>query len=119
MQAILIINGVDFTPYLRSSGLQQMEVSRQGRRVVDLDGTAYQAEIIKRGISVGLVDLRDTAWYKLIAALRDRPATVRYIDDRMGDCTKLFYITGPTAAAKTVRGGHTWFTGGTFELEEK
>lgn len=119
MEAILIINGVDFTPWLRSGGLQQTEVIRQGRTVVGLDGTAYRAEIVKRGISVGLVELRDGTWYRLAAALQGRPAVVRYIDDRLGDCTKRFYITGPTAAAKTVRGGHTYFTGGSFELEEK
>ena len=119
MEAILIINNVDFTPYLRSGGLQQTEVSRQSRSVVDLNGTAYRSEIIKRGISVGLVELRDTTWYRLVDALQDRPAAVRYIDDRLGDCVKWFYVSGPTATAKTVRGGHTYFTGGTFELEEK
>lgn len=119
MRAILVINNVDFTPYLRSGGLQQTEVIRQGRSVVDLNGTAYRAEIVKRGISVGLVDMRDVIWYKLAAALRDRPAAVRYIDDRLGETTRLFYIAGPTSAAKTVRGGHTYFTGGSFELEEK
>lgn len=119
MEAILIINDVDFTKYLRSGGLQQTEVSRQSRSVADLNGVSYRAEIIKRGISVGLVELRDTTWYRLAAALQDRPAAVRYIDDRLGECVKWFYVIGPTAAAKTVRGGHTYFTGGTFTMEEK
>lgn len=119
MQAILVVNGTDFTPWLRSGGLQQTEIVRQGRTVVDLNGVAYRSEIVKRGISVGLVELRDGTWYRLVDALKERPAVVRYIDDRLGDCTKRFYVTGPTAAAKTVRGGHTYFTGGSFELEEK
>lgn len=119
MEAILIINNVDFTPWLRSGGLQQTEIVRQGRSVVALDGTEYRSEIIKRGIAVSLVELRDVTWYRLMDALRVRPATVRYIDDRLGDVTKLLYVTGPIAAAKTVRGGHTYFTGGSFELEEK
>lgn len=55
----------------------------------------------------------------LAEALKERPAVVRYIDDRLGDCTKRFYITGPTAAARTVRGGHTYFQGASFTLEEK
>ena len=48
-----------------------------------------------------------------------RPATVRYIDDALGDTTRLFYVSGPSAAAKTVRGGHTYFQGASFTLEEK
>lgn len=119
MRAILIINGVDFTPWLQSGGLQQMEITRRGRSIVDLNGTEYRDEIIKRAIAASLIELRDTTWYKLIAALRTRPATVRYIDDDLGDVTKRFYISGPTAAAKTVRGGHTYFSGGTLSLEEK
>lgn len=119
MKAILIINGTDFSPWLQSGGLQQMETIRRGRSVVDLNGTEYRDEIIKRAITVALIEMKDTVWYKLIAALRPRPAAVRYIDDDLGDVTKIFYISGPTAAAKTVRGGHTYFTGGTFSLEEK
>lgn len=119
MKAILIINGTDFSPWLQSDGLQQMELVRRGRSMVDLNGTEYRDEVIKRAISVSLIEMRDTTWYKLTAALRPRPAAVRYIDDGLGDVTKLFYISGPTAAAKTVRGGHTYFTGGTLSLEEK
>ncbi len=119
MRAILIINNVDFSPYLRSEGLVQTEITRQGREVVDLNGTSYRAGIIKRGISAELVEVRDEVWYRLIGALRERPVQVRYIDDRLGDVTKTFYVTGPSGAAKTVRGGHTWFSGGSFELEEK
>lgn len=119
MEAILIVNDVDFTPYLCSGGLQQTEVVRQGRGMVDLNGTAHRTEIVKRGISVGLVEVRDKTWYQLVDALQTRPATVRYIDDLLGDVAKLFYITGPTASAKTVRGGHTYFSGGSFGLEEK
>ena len=119
MRAILIINGVDFTPWLRSGGLQQTAIARQGRSVVALDGTAYRAEIIKRGLSVGLIDMKDTAWRRMLEALRDRPVQARYMDDRMGEAVKTFYVVGPTAAAQAVRGGHTYFTGGSFELEEK
>ena len=119
MQAILIINGVDFTPWLLAGGLQQTEVPRLSRSVVTLDGVSHKQEIIKRGIAVSLVELRDNTWYRLQAALRTRPAQVRYIDDALGDTTRLFYAGGLTAAAKTVRGGHTYFQGGSFTLEEK
>ena len=114
MRAILIINNVDFTPWLRSGGLHQTEIVRGGG-----GGTEYRSEIIKRGISVSLVELRDVTWYRLQDALKTRPATVRYIDDRLGETVRQFYVGGPTAAAKTVRGGHTYFSGGAFSLEEK
>lgn len=119
MEVILTVNDVEFTPYLRSGGLQQTEVIRQGRSVVDLDGAVHRIETVKRGISVGLVELRDVTWYRLVDALRKRPAVVRYIDDQLGEVVKQFYVTGPAAAARTVQGGNTYFTGGTFELEEK
>lgn len=119
MRAILIINGVDFGPYLRSEGLTQTEITRRGRSVVTLDGTEYRNEIVKRSIAVSLVELRDKTWYRLASALNTRPASVRYIDDRYGDNTRLFYVSGLTSAAKTVRGGNTYFSGIAFQLEEK
>ena len=119
MRAILIINGIDFGPDLRSEGLIQTEITRQGRAVVDLNGTSYRAGIIKRGISAELVEVRDEVWYRLAAALRERPVQVRYIHDRLGEVVKTFYVSGPSAAARTVRGRHTWFSNVSFELEEK
>lgn len=119
MEAILIINGVDFTPWLLAGGLQQTEVPRLSRSIVTLDGVSHRQEVVKRGLAVSLVELRDTTWRRLRAALQTRPALVRYIDDAYGDTTRLFYVSGPAAAAKTVRGGHTWFQGASFTLEEK
>lgn len=119
MEAKLIINGTDFSPWLLEGGLQQTEVVRLGRSVVTLDGTAHRQETVRRGLSVSLVELRDGTWYRLLDALQIRPAAVRYIDDRLGDTTKLFYVSAPTAAAKTVRGGHTYFQGASFTLEER
>ena len=119
MKAILIINGVDFSPWLLSGGLQQTEVPRLARSVVTLDGVSHQQSVVKRGITASMVEMRDTTWYRLADALKTRPAVVRYIDDRYGDTTRLFYVSNPTASAKTVRGGHTYFQGGSFTLEEK
>lgn len=119
MEAILIINGVDFTPWLLAGGLQQTEIPRLQRSVITLDGVSHRQEVIKRGIAVSLVELRDGTWYRLRSALQTRPATVRYIDDVYGDTARLFYVSGPTAAAKTVRGGHTYFQGVSFSLEER
>ena len=109
MQAKLIINGEDFSPWLRENGLQQTEIVRQGRSVVALDGTEYRGEVRKR----------DTTWQRLQTALRARPALVAYVDDSAGPAQGLFYVSGLTASAKTVRGGHTYFSGGAFTLEER
>ena len=119
MQAKLIINGEDFSPWLRENGLQQTEIVRQGRSVVALDGTEYRGEVRKRGISASLVEVRDTTWQRLQTALRARPALVAYVDDSAGPAQGLFYVSGLTASAETVRGGHTYFSGGAFTLEER
>ena len=119
MQAKLKINGVDFSPWLKENGLQQTEIVRQGSGIVTMDGMLHQTQIIKRGISAALVELRDVTWYRLMEALRTRPATVEYIDDEKGERSAVFYVTSPTATAKTVRGGITYFSGGTFSLEER
>ena len=119
MEAILIVNGVDFSPWLLAGGLQQTEVVRLSRGVVTLDGVSHRQEVVKRGIAVSLVELREGTWYRLLAALRTRPAQVRYVDDALGDTTRQFYVSGPSATAKTVRGGHTYFQGASFTLEEK
>lgn len=117
MEAKLTVNGVDFAPWLKENGLRQTEVLRKGRSVVTLDGTEHRAGIVKRHISASLVELRDETWCRLLAALQDRPAQVRYLDDSAGETQGLFHVSNPSASAKTVRGGHTYFSGGTFELE--
>ena len=119
MQAKLKINGVDFTPWLKEDGIQQTEIVRQGTSIVTMDGMLHQTQVVKRGMYVNLVELRDVTWYQLTGALRTRPATVEYIDDEKGERSATFYVTSPTATAKTVRGGITFFSGGTFSLEER
>ena len=119
MRAKLIINCVDFTPWVLEEGLEQYEILRQERSVVTLDGVDYRSSSVKRGMSVSLTRMKDDTWRRLLSALEVRPVQAQYADDRLGVCTKLFYVSGPSAAAKTVRGGHTYFSGGSFELEEK
>lgn len=118
MEAKLTINGEDFAPWLKEGGLRQTEVIRKGRSIVTLDGTDHRAGIVKRHISASLVELRDETWYRLLAALQDRPAQVGYLDDSAGETQRLFHVSNPVASAKTVRGGHTYFSGATLELEE-
>ena len=119
MKAKLIINGLDISRVIRENGLKQSEIQRLGRSVITLDGTLYQTQTVKRRLDVGLVNLRDDGWYAVEQALATRPASVTYLDDSLGERTALFYVVSPTAAAKTVRGSHTWFGGISFALEER
>ena len=69
MQAKLIINGVDFTPWILEEGMEQYELTRQERSVVGLDGIDYRSWVAKRGISVSLTRMKDTTWHSLLDAL--------------------------------------------------
>lgn len=115
----LTINGTDFTQWLAEEGLTIGEEVRQSSEVVALSGVLYRAEIVKRSISVSLVELRDVTWRKLLDALQDRPAKVTYTDDLQGEKTALFWVSSPEATAKTVRGGITYYSGISFELTER
>ncbi len=118
MQVFMEINGLDITGAIKEDGITQSEFTRASRQVVTLSGHMEQSEVRKRRISVQLMEMRDSYWYAICAALNTRPVTVRYIDDATGESTKLFHVTSPTASAKTVTGGNTYFRGGSFTLEE-
>lgn len=119
MRVKLRINGVDFSPWILEEGLEQYEIPRQSRSVVCLDGVEYRTEIIKRGIRVSLTRMRDETWLRMLEALRARPARVEYIDETWGDTSRLFWVSSPQAATRAVRGNTTYFTGGSFTLEER
>lgn len=119
MRAKLIINGVDFTPWVLEEGLEQYEILRQERSVVTLDGVDYRSSAVKRGMSVSLTRMKDDTWHRLLGALRTRPVRVEYVDDLHGEMQKLFYVSGPTATTRAVRGNTTYYGGGSFSLEEK
>lgn len=118
MQVFLDVNGLIITGSIAENGITQSEVSRRAKEVVTLDGLLERAEVLKRRISVRLVEVTDKRWYEICAALKTRPATVHYIDDKLGETTKLFYVSSPTASARRVVGGITYFRGGSFTLEE-
>lgn len=119
MRAKLIINGVDFSPWILEEGLEQYEIPRQERSVVALDGVDYRTSVVKRGMNVSLTRMKDETWYRLLGALKARPAVVEYVDDALGNMQKLFYVSAPTATTRLVRGNTTYFGGGSFTLEEK
>lgn len=118
MRAKLIINGEDFTPWVKAGGLIQREITRQTRSVVTLNGIEYRSETVKRSMEVSLVKMRDGTWRRLLNALEKRPADVTYVDDKLGETTRRFYVSGPSATTERVLGNATCFSSGTFTLEE-
>lgn len=117
MQLKMIINGVDFSRWAKEGGIVQRPVLRQSRSVTVLNGNLYKTDVEKRGISVQLMELRDTTLDTLMAAV-SYLSTVEYTDMKYGNRTARFYVTVSGAAAKKVVGGNTYYTGVTVELEE-
>ncbi len=118
MEVRLIINDVDFSPYIASGGIKEGEILRVNRSVVTLDGTEYRTSVRKSRLSVSLVELRDNTRSRLLSALTS-PATVYYNGGTGGESVRTFYISDFSSEAKTVRGGHTYWSGMAFTLEEK
>ena len=118
MQAKLTINGMDMTPWLAREGLVLTPLVRQSRSVVTLDGREYRTEIVMHSITAQFVELRDNTLGKIRAALSS-PATVTFTDDFGNELTRVMYVTGPTVTAKTVQGGHTYYSGVSITLEER
>ena len=117
MQIKLTINGVDFAPWVAEGGMSYSPVVRQSRSVVVLNGTEYRTDVRKHGWTVQLVELRDDTLATLSAAVTS-PATVLFTAAAGSDLSRTMYVTGPTYTAKTVRGGHTYYSGASLTLEE-
>lgn len=118
MQIKFVINGVDFAPYIKAGGIQYSPVYRSEQSVVVLDGTLFKASVGKRGMSVSLVELRDSTLSRLAAAIEPL-STVLYTEKDGQDRERLFYVDGPTWTAKTVVGGNTYYNGVSLSLEER
>ena len=118
MQAKLIINGVDFTPFIVEGGIVQTDVERQPVEVVTLDGTLWRRSKRVRGIRVSLRTLRDEYYKIAAAALNAEQVSVTYTDRDTGtDKSSVFYVMERTAAVKRVTGGNTYWHNAGFYLE--
>ena len=119
MQIKLVINGVDFSPWVAEDGLAFGETYRQSRDVVVRDGTLYRAQISKMTLGVSLVELRDNTLALLVSALKSaNPATVQTTREGL-DITRRCYYSDISYSAKVVTGGNTYYSGSGFVLEEK
>ena len=119
MEAKLIINGTDFSPWVAEDGIKYGATYRQSRDVVVLSGTLYRAQIEKYTLSVSLVELRDNTMATLKAAMLTNPATVQFTTPSGETLTRTCYLSDPSEGARTVKGGNTYYSGVGFTVEER
>lgn len=117
MEAKAIYNGVDLSKWAKENGIVQTTIFRASRSVVTLSGSLIKREIPKRAVSISLVELRDSTLLSLAPAIVPLGA-FEYTDRDVGDRTAQFYAHISTGTEKTVRGGITYWSGVTIELEE-
>lgn len=118
MEAKLSTGNTDFSLYIKQDGIAYRPIYRQSRSIIALDGTEYRARITKQGLSVQLVEMRESTLRRLLAEVA--PLAEWTYTDKCGVLkTGTFYMSEPVARAKTVRGGNTYLSGVSFELEER
>ena len=118
MEYKIIINGFDLSPYLLAGGVSEKPIVRQSREIVTMDGTLHRAEVRKPGWSVQLVTLMDETYHRICEALTS-PAEGTVTKPDGNSESRVWYISQPAGGVKTVRGGHTYYSGVRFELEAK
>lgn len=118
MLAKLEINGVDFSGLVAREGIKQSEVSRQAKTIVTLNGIEHRKSITKRRLDVAMVEMRESRLIELTDALT-QPCVVTYLDNRMGETTKTFWVEGMTNVQKVVEGRVTYISGVSFSLVER
>lgn len=118
MEGKWIANGFDLSPFLMEGGVSYGANIRQGRDIVVLSGTLHRKEVRKRTLSFQLVTLRDSTFAKLQQALSGQ-GMLDYPEKNGLQTQKTFYFSEPQYAAKTIRGGNTYYSGVSFEAEER
>ncbi len=114
----LLINGVDFTGLLAKNGLIQRDVFRQSRSIITLDGVEHRAQIQKRQLDVSFVRTRLERLMDLTAALT-QPSEVTYIDRKLGEVTRSFWVEGLSSQDRVVEAGVDYVDGISFTLVER
>lgn len=117
MQAKAIYNGVDLARWAAEGGIVQSTVFRAARSVTTLTGRLYKRNVAKRSVTITLVELRDSTLRRIANAIVPQ-GDFEYTDMDAGDRTAQFYAHISNGVEKTVRGGNTYWSGVTVELEE-
>lgn len=118
MELAVTINEVDFTPWLAEDGVTFSPIVRQGRDVVLMNGVLSRKQVTKRGLNLQLVTLRDVTLERLREAATGL-CTVTITGAVPADIPRYYYVSGFGYTAKTVRGGNTYYSGVSFDLEER
>lgn len=118
MEGKWIVEGFDLSPYIAEGGVSYGMNLRQGRDIVTLSGTLHRTETRKRTLSFSLVTVGDRALKTISAAIPSR-GVLEYPEESGVQTSKTFYFTAPQYQAKTVRGGNTYYSGVSFEAEER
>ena len=118
MQAKLIINGVDFIPFIVEGGIEQTDVERYTVQVVTINGNMHRRCVRRRAIDISLRELRDEVIFRLFSTLKPDMVSVTYTDIESGaDRTGVFHVMNRSAGLRVIKGGNTYCAGGKFRLE--
>lgn len=117
MQAKVVINNVDFSGLVAREGITQIEIRRQSRTVVTLDGTEQRTYISKRQFNISFLEMPETRLQQLAAAIT-QPSTVEILDRELGLITRSFWVEGLTNVNKIVEGDTTYMNGVSLTIVE-
>ena len=120
-KASLTINAVSFNDWLAEDGIKYSVIERSSRTVVALDGTEYRRSIKKDHLEVDLLDLPSSEYSKVEAAIASAsPALVTYVTKAGVLRSSIpFYVSSPQPTAHRVIGDETYFSGISFDMDEK
>ena len=118
MQAKIVVNGTDFSPWIKEDGISFSPVFRNSREVVTLAGHLHRAETEKTAISVELLEVRDRTLFALMDAVKPL-SSVEYTTRTGQTVVRQCYVRVASIGVKRVVGGNTYYTGVSLELEEK
>lgn len=117
---VLIINGVDFAPYVSESGISwkrnDLEASSAGRTT--MDGLMHRARVaVKITLEVSCLPLRDSDAHRLLRAIYPEFVDVTYQDPMDGLVTRKMYSNNVAVNLKRVeRDGRFLWDGLKFPL---
>lgn len=121
MQAVLIINGQDFTDFLLAGAIgwsrNDLDSADTGRT---LDGIMHRTRIaMKRKLAFTCRELTTDEIMRLNEALSPTFVQVTYLDPMSGVITKTFYGSTVESTVQMSYDGETYWTGTTFNLIEQ
>lgn len=119
-QAVFTIDGVDFTKYIKSSGMgwdkNDIDASGSGRNKTGL--MKRKRVTSKRKLKVTCMTLTQDMIMTLAAALDHETITVQYLDAQLGLTEKTFYGSSISSTTQISQNNEVLWEGTTFNLTE-